>query len=357
MNFLKVLLVCYIALVLSACSSITGGRKIDYKSAKTRSTLEVPPDLTQLPPSRGESGATTYSGYAAEQAITNPGGSVVLPSYQKVKLQRGDGQRWLVVTEKPEKVWPQLREFVFSMGLSIARENRATGMIETDWAENRVGLSSGWFSRFISGTGLRDKYRIRIDSGSRPGITEIYLSHLGLEEVVASGGGDQIVQTVWQRRPSDLDLEAEMMRLLMIHLGVEDARARSMLVAGAGRARATLSFDDNNLPLIRLNDPFGSAWRRIGKALDRLGVEIKDRNRNKGVYLIRVSDPNSKKKKAGFFARLFGRDKKAQVPEYRVHLRAQTKGTELRLLESKKDRPVDTRDGISFIKSLSEVLR
>lgn len=345
---------------VAACSSITGGRKVDYKSAKSRSGLEVPPDLSSLPPSQRESGINTYTGFTAEQSVKGLATTAILPTFAKVRLKRSGGQRWLEVDADPEKIWPQLREFVFGMGLAIARDNKTTGVIETDWAENRAGLSSGGmvarlFSSFKD-TGLRDKYRIRIEEGKTKGKTEIYLTHQGLEEVVASGGGAEIVQTLWQRRPSDPELEAELLRLLMIHLGVEDVKARSLLTAGIGRARARLEFDEKDVAHMRLVDNFGSAWRRVGSALDKLDAKIENKDRVKGIYTVAIKDAELDKKKPGLLSRMFGRDKK-QPHQYRVRVSAAKTSSEVQLIDLKKDRRISSANGKRFMKSLFEELR
>ena len=360
LNPLKPALVLLLVLSITACSSMTSGRKVDYKSAASRDTLEVPPDLTRLPSGQLGSGVTTYSGYAAGQNVKPSGGVSVLPTFSKVRLERDGNQRWLVVSGKADQVWPQLREFIFGVGLSIARENRATGVIETDWAENKAGMSSGgWFAKAFSifrDTGVRDRYRVRVEEGTQRGTTRVYLSHQGLIEVVASGGGDQIVQTVWQPREPDTELEAEMLRLLMVHLGVEDAKARSMLTAGIGRARASLEFDADDVPQLRTTDPFSSAWRRVGKALDRMGVEVTSKDQNKGIYAIAVTRDEDKDKKPGFFARMMGKTEIAPTP-YRLKIVSRTQGTEIQLLDSKKDQPVTTPDSKVFVKALHEALR
>lgn len=344
---------------LAACSSISGGRKIEYKSASSRSELEIPPDLSSLPPSQDAADAATFSGYSATKLLTRPGAGRILPTYKTVALKRFNGQRWLVVNEKPEKIWPQLREFIFGVGLSIARENKITGVIETDWAENRAGLSrGGWATKLFNkyrDTGMRDKYRFRVEEGKKSGTSDVYLTHQGLEEIVVSGGGDAIELTRWQRRRSDLELEAEMLRLLMNHLGVKDAKARSMLLAGMGRARVTLAFDTRGVAQMQLTDDFGSAWRRVNKALDRVGAKIKKKDRNKGMIALTFHRTNSRKK-PGFISRMFGGGKK-QAQQYRLRVSAASKGSEVKLLHVKKDRQISNADGKRFMKSLFEELR
>ncbi|MEE8482401.1 MAG: outer membrane protein assembly factor BamC [Acidiferrobacterales bacterium] len=360
MKILKIIFVILMMATLAACSSSSGSRKVDYQSARSSSDLEVPPDLSSLTPSQQESDANTYTGYTAEQIIKGPAGTAVLPTFAKVSLNRAGRQRWLVVNADAAKTWSQVREFVFGMGLAIARENKATGVIETDWAENRAGLSAGgMISRMLKSfrdTGLRDKYRIRIEEGKVRGTTDVYLTHQGMEEVVSSGGGVEITQTIWQRRPSDAELEAELLRLLMIHLGVEDVKARSLLTAGSGRTRATLVFDDNDIAELILVDDFGSAWRRVGKALDKMDAKIENKNRGTGIFTVAIKDIETSKKKPGFISRMFG-GKKKQARTYRLRVSAAGKGSELALLNVKKDQSIDSPDGKRFMKSLFEELR
>ena len=89
-----------LAIALSACStSILEGDKIDYKSAAKGSSLEVPPDLTQLSrdsryamPGGSVSAAAMQAGQAAQ-----PSGNANAAALQlgDVRIERDGNQRWL----------------------------------------------------------------------------------------------------------------------------------------------------------------------------------------------------------------------------------------------------------------------
>ncbi|MDO9244458.1 MAG: outer membrane protein assembly factor BamC, partial [Rhodocyclaceae bacterium] len=111
-------------LVLTACTGniLPESKKIEYKSAagKKLPSLEVPPDLTQ--PSRDEryavpdvtpKGSATYSAYSGERsgATTASSAPVVLPSVDKMRIERAGSQRWLVVAGTPDNLWPSIKEF------------------------------------------------------------------------------------------------------------------------------------------------------------------------------------------------------------------------------------------------------
>src|SRR2546423_9695275 len=103
------------AVVLVGCGSMGDmfDSKIDYKTANRLPPLEVPPDLTA--PSRDnrfavpESGtqSATLSGYQQERKEQGrPGATGVLPQVDNVRVERAGSERWLVVGEPAEKIWP-----------------------------------------------------------------------------------------------------------------------------------------------------------------------------------------------------------------------------------------------------------
>ena len=218
----------------------------------------------------------------------------------KVRVERNGNQRWLVVPETPEKVWPMVKEFWQESGFLIKVEVPEAGVMETDWAENRAKIPDdmirNWLGKIIDGaysTAERDKFRTRLERGSEPGSTEIYISHRGVIEVFNTPGYDS---TIWQPRPADTELEAEFLRRLMVRFGVDTVRAKAQVVtveskveraklvrggSGAGAGAGTLE----------LAETFDRAWRRVGLALDRVGFTVEDRDRTKGYYFVRYVDP------------------------------------------------------------------
>ncbi len=133
-----------LATALSACS-VLDGDKIDYKSATKGSTLEVPPDLTQL--SRDSryataaggsvSAAAMQAGQAAQPSGTANAAAVTLGD---VRIERDGNQRWLVVDRPANKLWDPVREFWEENGFILTQAESNVGIMETDWAENRAKL-------------------------------------------------------------------------------------------------------------------------------------------------------------------------------------------------------------------------
>ena len=107
-----------------------------------------------------------------------------------MRVDRSGSERWLVVPEPPEKVWPIVKDFWQGLGFVIKTEVPEAGVMETDWAENRAKIKQDPIRNLIGGvldgaysTGERDKFRTRLERGAQPSTTEIYITHRGVTEV------------------------------------------------------------------------------------------------------------------------------------------------------------------------------
>ncbi|XYJ11774.1 outer membrane protein assembly factor BamC [Telluria sp. B2] len=342
----RVLVLSALALSTAACTTVFESDKVDYKSSKKAPPLDVPPDLTQLQKDNRyatpNSGVATASGFQQSQGAAQgaapvagapaAGGAVGPVSTEAVRVERAGDQRWLVVKQTPEQLWPQVRQFWEDAGLPIASESQATGVMETEWVENRSKIPQDFlrntlgkvFDRAYS-TGERDKYRTRLER-LPDGSTEIYISHRGAEEVLT---GAQKETTVWTVRPNDPTLEAQFLGRLVARLtgatAPEQVQAAQAKVENAAPApqRAKLLGDR-----VEVDEGFDRAWRRVGLALDRVGFTVEDRDRVQGVYFVRYVDLEAKNKD-GFFSKLFsfGDDEKAkEAQRYRVLVKGAENG-------------------------------
>ncbi len=339
------LLLIALAATLGACSSATNlltAPKVDYKSAGQLPTLEVPPDLTTpardnryLVPDTGKSSAT-LSGYQADRAQQAKTGNTtagVLPAVDRMRVDRAGNQRWLVIAEPPEKVWPLVRDFWQENGFLISVNVPEAGVMETDWAENRAKIPQDWLRSTLGklidqiySTAERDKFRTRLERNDEGG-SEIYISHRGMIEVYTSARNES---TVWQPRPADSELEAEFLRRLMVRLGTQEEKAKQLVATSAPvQARAAIQAGIGGFETLEVFEPFDRAWRRVGLALDRVGFTVEDRDRQKGQYFVRYADTDAvdmarKDTEKGLLSKLqFWKtdDSKSKAEQYRVHIR------------------------------------
>lgn len=371
-RFIPSLVLMTLVAVTAGCGSTSflESKKIDYKSAGKLPPLEIPPDLTSptadnrfAVPDVSPQGSATFSVYNKEREAQpqNVSTSNLLPSQEKVRIERAGSQRWLVVNGTPEQVWPVVKEFWQEMGFLIKLEIPESGVMETDWAENRAKIPQDAIRSVLSkvmdglySTAERDKFRTRLERGTETGSAEIYISHRGMYEVIEGGDGGN--RTVWQPRPADPELEADMLRRLMVRFGVEEVRAQSLLTADSKRERAKIARGQDGAGSLALYDSFDRAWRRVGLALDRVGFTVEDRDRSKGVYYVRYVDPDldGKKDEKGFLSKLAfwkgdgkGKDKPEQ---YRIHVTAANDGSEVTVLN--KDGVAEKSDTASRILNL-----
>ena len=318
-----------LAMALSACAALEGD-KIDYKSATKGSTLEVPPDLTQLSrdsrynvPGGAVSAAAMQAGQAAQPSGTANAAALQLGD---VRIERDGNQRWLVVNRPADKLWEPVRDFWQESGFNLAQADANVGIMETDWAENRAKLPQDIIRSTIGkvfdslySTGERDKFRTRLERNASGG-TEIYISHRGMVEVYTN---TQMDNTVWQPRPADPELETEFLRRLMVKLGVSEEQSKAAAAAPVPSAPSARMATVDNVPVVQLDEGFDRAWRRVGVSLDRTGFTVEDRDRSQGVYFVRYVAPTEKKEQ-GFFSKLFSRSPDAVPPlKYRIVVRSE----------------------------------
>jgi outer membrane protein assembly factor BamC len=288
--------------LLAACSSTSPlDKQLDYKSdtPNAKNTLEVPPDLTMPQiqnkyaiPGGGSASLSAYQQAKGDSktpsAVTTAGGNVLVP-VDNVRMERAGSQRWLAVKKAtPEELWPVLKAFWQDNGFVIKTEEPEVGILETDWAENRAKLPNDGIRKLMETVGLggvystpeRDKFRIRLEKTADG--TEVYFSHQAMEEVYISADKGE---TRWQPRKPDPDLEAAFLGRFAVRLGVQADQAKQVVQTAQPQnteARAIISGSQ-----LMLNDDFDRAWRRVGLALDRIGLVVTDRDRSSGTYYVR----------------------------------------------------------------------
>lgn len=337
-------------ILISGCSwleSVTPDRRPDYKTAKPVETLEVPPDLTSstlddslVVPEFTPSSSATLSDYTSErQSGTARPAQGVMPSPEGMELKRDGDQRWLVVQGDAGPLWSKIREFWLQNGFLLSKEDPRVGIMETSWAENRADIADDPIRRVLGkvldplySAATRDKFRVRLERGREPGTTEIYLTHRGMEEVLR-GGPTETQTTVWQPRPRDPELEIEMIKRLMLYLGVQEARADTLAASAQQAAPQAELVRDGERTHLTLFEDFSRAWRRTGVALDRTGFAVEDRNRDEGVYYVRYIDPDREAKKGGWLSKLgFGGDDEDEQTQFRIKLTSDGANTRVGVL-------------------------
>jgi len=343
-----------LALLVAGCTTdeLLLQRRVDYRSGSdnlSKNPLEVPPDLTS--PSNNSSFSMPNRAVLAT-ASAPAAATQVLPDNAKAKLVTAGGQRWLVVHGKPEKLWGEIREFWIANGFILTVDNATSGIMETDWLENRAKLPQDSLSRMLnkissrfSSTGELDKFRTRLERGTDADTTEIFISHQGMIEAYRNDGStqnrsqDAVADTIWIPRQSEPELEAEMIALLLQHFGMDQQTAQGITKAPAEQlTKADLVTLPSGAKALNIVDSYDRAWRRTGLALERIGYVVSDRDRTQGTYYVRRAETDiGKEDNSSFFSKLaFWRkteeQKKAEAKlEYIIQLKQEVNRTVLTL--------------------------
>lgn len=321
----KLLLIAAAVSTAAGCASYkeaVEGQKTAYRTAEKREQgLEVPPDLTAqsadeqfLIPGESGSGSVSassfYSGGGTRPAGARPQAQAepVLVSSDDVKIKRVGNLRSLEVKMPPEQLWPKLREFWKDTGFELAVDDPKIGLMETNWAENRANIPLDGLRKVIGtvfdgiySSNTRDRYRTRVEPIE--GGVEIFVTHRGMEENYTDQAQSNLV---WMNRPSDPELEAEMLNRLMAKL-TGDEKAAAAAGRPAGQELISVQKKPEGTAIVLAED-FPLAWRRVGFGLDRAGFIVEDRDRSNGVYYVKYipDSASAEGEKKGFFGKIFG---------------------------------------------------
>ncbi len=366
-------LIVVLALGLTACSSfssLTASDKVDYKKqGEVRGpNLALPPDLITAQADRRfivQDGTATMSEYSQAVKKSSQMRTNVLTGIPGMKIERDGDKRWLVVDKSAASLYPQIKDFWQENGFLLLIDSPSTGILETDWAENRTKIPQDIIRRTLGkvldslyDSGERDKFRTRLEV-QKPDVTEIYISHKGAIEVPLKDASTTI-STRWTVRPSDPELEAIFLTRLMERLGMtqEQAKAQITTTAAAPKTPKAKLIEDGAETRIEMTQSFDRAWRDVGLALDRSNFTVDDRDRSKGIYFVRYVNPKDLGDSRGWFGRTFGKtddaDKKAKV--YRVVVQDRGQNQIVISVQDSDGKPENTATGNQLLTTLDRQL-
>ncbi len=274
-----------LALSLVMCSALVGcsffsGSDIfrnsqdDYQVAQTIEPLEVPSDLNnqtlgQLYPVASRDSILETKPFS----VPKPEG-IVAGNLSNVVAIKTDGQRqWLVVTERPSEIWPQVIQFLIQKSIPVDATNLTEGQI-------RTAIVNGAY------------YQISVETGLRPQSTDIFISQVKVEEVAT-------------------DTEMALLESLRVHLDKVQISGDSLLAQTIGGEPKAKIVNDQ---LIRSR---ASIDRLIGSVDEsiRLGnFRLYDKDLSRGIFYVDM--PLDAQQKPGWFKRWFslGDQQSAQSP-------------------------------------------
>jgi outer membrane protein assembly factor BamC len=356
---------------LTACKSFTSSDTVDYKSvgAVRGPNLSYPPDLITAQADRRyivQDGSATMSEYNAAVKKSAQLRSNVMSGIPGMRIARDGERRWLVVEKPATELYPQVKDFWQENGFLLVVDSPSTGIMETDWAENRAKIAQDWIRTTLGGlldtiysTGERDKYKTRLEV-VKPGETEIYITQQGAIEKCTSDGTGNCISTIWTPRPNNPELEAVFLARLMERLGMTQEQAKAMVAAPLGPKTPKAKFvqEGNNQGYIQLSAGFDRSWRDVGLALDRSNFTVEDRNRSLGIYYVRYVNPKDLGDTKGFFSNLFSSKDNSgmKAKKYQVIVKSTGENSANVYVQDADGKPENTPAGFQLLTLLTEQL-
>jgi len=312
-----------VSLALTGCSAIDA-KNDDYKRASRLPPLEIPPSLSSpqsddryaIPDPKDVAASATYSEYAKSRGLPTlqsgyVPGIAVDAQVSQAHIERAGAERWLVINGSATQAYSMVKTFLAENSYELSEENPTLGTLETQWVTShpRVeddGILRNLLNNLLSSdnsSSLRDRYRFRIDSGRVAGTAEVFVTHMGLEEVQVS-----MESFKWQPRAPEPNKEADMLKRLLVKFGLDATKAAEAIAnstpeaksaskqgadaaasSSAAKNAATVQARADGAPVLNVQDSFDRAWRRIGIAIDKAGLITQDQNRDQGVFFVQYS--------------------------------------------------------------------
>lgn len=371
-RYLSILAMVFIAsAVLTGCKSVTSSDTVDYKSAGAvrGPNLAYPPDLITAQADRRyivQDGTATMSEYNAAVKKSAQMRSNVLSGIPGMRIARDGERRWLVVEKPAPELYPQVKDFWQENGFLLVVDSPSTGIMETDWAENRAKIAQDFIRSALGSvldtvydSGERDKYKTRLEV-SKPNETEIYITQKGALEKCVTDATGSCLYTIWTPRPNDPELEAAFLARLMERLGMTQEQAKAIVAAPLGPKTPKAKFvqDGTNQAHIELSVGFDRSWRDVGLALDRSNFTVEDRNRSTGIYYVRYVNAKDVGDSKGFFSNLFSSkdDSSLKAKKYQVVLKTTGENSVSVYALDADGKPENTPAGIQLLTLLTEQL-
>ena len=305
---INVAIVLTIILILTGCATEDKGL---YRHSKTMGGLEVPPDLTR--PQKIDTYTVPEIGAELRIKPLTEGAS-------RVKVIRDGAQRWLEIEENTDVLWRRLREYWSDHEVKLAWENRGLGIMETEWV------------RHYENDFAKDRFRIRLEPGrSNDKITELYLSHQGVQEEFVNG----TAVTSWGERPNDSELEIEVLGQILVYLGLPREKAEKAKKE-AKKAESKVSMIKGKTPTLLIKGEEKKAIKTLEQAVNRLGHVIVKRIKADGILEI-----DAEERAEGFkpgFAEVEG-----QRSKYRLRYQSKDEGVRVVMLDERNE-----ADGSAF---------
>ena len=284
---------------LSGCGWLVGDKgfikdsREDYRDAQVVVPLQLPDgadteairELYHIP----EAGQTLV--FEGDKFTVPRPDTQAVSAPQELKAYKSGDEHWIVLGGAPDEVWGRVRRFWEVNDIELATEVPYRGLMETVWLKRN---NDGYITR--------DKFQVIVEYGLQKDVSEIQIKHFGYDYDALEIPAQSLD---WSKAEVGDKLSLAMTQELssfLVRTVTDNAPASLLAQKFVGQPKSSLSPNASGEWVIDMELSYGRAWNAMAKAIDAAGFELKDRDRNSGLYYLVDTRGEKEAEKGGFFS-------------------------------------------------------
>lgn len=258
----KLFIYCVVLTTLSACGIFSNSQQYDYLKEEQTEDLIIPVgsenkimDYYPVPDEIEGIQASQYEVPLPRQVFSSG-------TTNQIRLHKLGELRWIYIESLPSSVWPVMKDFMTLSEQGLSFHDPNTGIMESN--------------SFVSSTGVNSKLVLKVEHGIRQSSSEVFLSHL-----TQNSQGD------WQRANVENNIEAEVLRKALDYLSsAPNTGGTSLIALNLNLGQKAVLKNENGIDFIEMNLNFSRAWAAVDRALGESLIEVRDLNRDQGLFFV-----------------------------------------------------------------------
>ena len=258
----KLFIYCVMLTTLSACGIFSNSQQYDYLKEEQTEDLIIPVgsenkimDYYPVPDEIEGIQASQYEVPLPRQVFSSG-------TTNQIRLHKLGELRWIYIESLPSSVWPVMKDFMTLSEQGLSFHDPNTGIMESN--------------SFVSSTGINSKLVLKVEHGIRQSSSEVFLSHL-----TQNSQGD------WQRANVENNIEAEVLRKALDYLSsAPNTGGTSLIALNLNLGQKAVLKNENGIDFIEMNLNFSRAWAAVDRALSESLIEVRDLNRDQGLFFV-----------------------------------------------------------------------
>jgi uncharacterized lipoprotein len=245
---------------------------------RSSNNLAVPPTLNQPQ-------------LNAQYVMNNSQQQYLLTDLANMKLNKSGSQIWLEINgQDVNQVWNNMQNFLQQNGINVALQNKATGLIQTQWLSRNTAVPQNGVRSFFSWVGwgsmysLSSQYMYRINLWQDHDNTLVFITDYQMNEVYPGCVSNTAINsnarihssdnqvTKWIPVLSNPQIELNFLAEYMVFISHISPQQTKDIIKQVNQQHKNVTLINNNT--IVINDNLNNTWYRSALALERSGLGI-----------------------------------------------------------------------------------